>query len=479
MPTSRLHHRACHLCEAICGLTLEIEAQGGRERVVSIRGDTQDPLSRGYMCPKGSALADLHEDPDRLRSPLRRVGDGASARWEPMTWAAAVDEVATRLHAVQEAHGRDAVGTYLGNPTAHNLGGMLFGPPLLRALRTKNRFSATSVDQLPHMFAAHQMFGHQLLLPVPDLDRTDHLVILGANPLASNGSILTAPGMRRRLDAIRERGQVVVLDPRRTETAKRADAHHFLRPASDPFFLLAFLHELFRRDAVDLGRLASFCDGLEEARALAEAFPPERAAGPTGLSADVLRGLVDGFLAAERPVLYGRMGTCTQTHGGLNGWLLLLVNACAGRLDEPGGMMFPTPAVDVLEGAGAGSCGRWRSRVRDLPEFGGELPVAALAEEIEAPGDGQIRALLTMAGNPVLSTPNGRRLDAALAGLDFMVSIDPFLNETTRHAHVILPPCSPLERPHYDLVFHAFAVRNTARWSPPAFERPAGAKSDA
>ncbi|MEM1413693.1 MAG: molybdopterin oxidoreductase family protein [Myxococcota bacterium] len=480
MASPRIHHRACHLCEAICGLTLEIEDTGSGERIRSIRGDESDPLSRGYMCPKGSALADLHEDPDRLRNPVRRVGSGDDARWEPMRWDEAIEEVATRLHEVQKAHGNDAVGTYLGNPTAHNLGGMLFGPPLLRALRTKNRFSATSADQLPHMFAAYQMFGHQLLLPVPDVDRTDHLIILGANPLASNGSILTAPGMRKRLQAIREAGgKVVVVDPRRTETAKQADAHHFLRPASDPFFLLAFLHELFRRGAVDLGRLAPHCDGLDELRALAKAFPPERAAGPTGMAAADIVALVDGFLSAERPVLYGRMGTCTQVHGGLNGWLLYAINAVAGRLDRPGGMMFPTPAVDLTAQSGRGSFGRWRSRVRDLPEFGGELPVAALAEEIATPGEKQIRALLTFAGNPVLSTPNGRRLDAALEGLDFMVAIDPFVNETSRHAHVILPPCSPLERAHYDLVFHAFAVRNTAKWSQPAFALPAGSKTDA
>jgi anaerobic selenocysteine-containing dehydrogenase len=465
------HYRTCTLCEAMCGLVLETE--GGR--VASIRGDAEDPFSRGHICPKGVALGDVHADPDRLRQPLRRTAGG----WQTVSWDEALDEAAERLRAVQRTHGRDAVAVYQGNPTVHNYGSLLYAPGFIRALGTRNRFSATSVDQLPHHVAAYTMFGHQLLIPVPDLDRTDFFLVLGANPAVSNGSLMSAPDAAGRIKAIRRRGgTVVVIDPRRTETAALADRHHFIRPGTDALLLLSLLHVVFAEGLEKPGRLAELTKGLDAARAIVAEFAPERAAAGTGIAADEIRGLARAFAAAPSAVCYGRCGVSTQEFGGLAHWLINLLNLVTGNLDRPGGAMFTKPAVDVLKRTRRGSHGRFRSRVRGLPEFGGELPVATLAEEILTPGPGQVRALVTSAGNPVLSTPNGGQLDRALAGLDFMVSVDFYLNETTRHAHLILPPTSPLEHDHYDLAFYTLSVRNVARYSPAVFPAPRGALHD-
>ena len=335
------------------------------------------------------------------------------------------------------------------------------------------------------MLAALFMFGHQLMIPVPDLDRTAHLLVLGANPVVSNGSLMTAPDVAHRIEAIRARGgKVVVIDPRRTETAALADEHHFIRPGADALFLLAVLHTLFEEGRVKLDRARDLTTGVETIRALAQPFPPERVAAAVGIDAATLRRLARSFASAESAVCYGRVGVSMQDHGAVACWLVNVLNIVTGNLDRPGGAMFTLPAVDVVGagkrfgGAGAGHFGAWKSRVRGLPEFGGELPVAVLAEEIETPGPGQLRALVTSAGNPVLSTPNGERLDRALASLDFMVSIDFYVNETTRHAHVILPPTAALEHDHYDLAFHLLAIRNTAKYSPPFVERPADARHD-
>ncbi|HEY5908499.1 MAG TPA: molybdopterin dinucleotide binding domain-containing protein, partial [Vicinamibacteria bacterium] len=360
---------------------------------------------------------------------------------------------------------------------------MLYAPTLFRALRTKNRFSATSVDQLPHMLASYLMFGHQLLLPIPDVDRTQFFLILGANPLASNGSLMTAPGIERRLKSLRARGgRLVVVDPRRTETAGMADQHLAIRPGTDALLLLAMLQVVFAEDLSSPGRLAAFTEGLEDLRRLVAPHAPETVAAATGLPADEIRALARAFAAAPAAVAYGRVGTSTQEFGALATWLVNVLNIVTGNLDRVGGAMFTHPAVDLLAVADRldqrGHFDKGKSRVRGLPEFSGEYPVATLADEILTPGAGQVRALLTLAGNPVLSTPNGARLDGALAQLDFMVSIDFYLNETTRHAHLILPPTFALERSHFDLVFHALAVRNTVRFSQPLFRKPEGAKDD-
>ena len=476
-PRRRLHYRACNLCEAICGLEIEL-ADGV---ISAIRGDRDDPFSQGHICPKAVALQDIQDDPDRLRRPLlRRDGE-----WTELDWEEALDRAAAGLQAVQRAHGRDAAALYLGNPTVHNLGAMLFGPRFSRALASRNRFSATSVDQLPHQLVAYRMFGHQLLLPIPDVDRTDLFLVFGANPLASNGSLMTAPGMKRRLKELHHRGgRLVVVDPRRTETAEVADEHHFIRPGTDALMLLAMIQVLFREDLVAPGALGApsgvLGDGeLEQIAERVAPFTPEAVAARVGLDASVMERLARELAATERAVVYGRIGLSVQSFGTLCQWAVNVLNLLTGHLDQEGGAMFTQPAADlVAAGRARGSFGRWKSRVRGLPEFAGELPVAALAEEIATPGEGRIRALVTAAGNPVLSTPGGRLLDAALAGLDFMVSVDLYLNETTRHADLILPPTPPLEREHYDLIFHLLAVRNTARYSPALFEPEPEARHD-
>lgn len=456
---------ACNLCEAICGLQLTI-TDGA---VTGVRGNPEDPLSRGHICPKGVAIADVYTDPDRLTRPVRRVGEGEAATWEEMEWDEALDLVADRLAAVAREHGRDAVGLYLGNPTAHSLGSATHGTALWRALRTKNRFSASSVDQFPHQYVAWQLFGHQLLIPVPDLDRTSFLLVVGGNPMASNGSLMTAPDFPQRMRDLRARGgRMVVLDPRRTETAAVADEHHFVRPGTDAWVLLAMVRTVL---AEGLATPAPYVDGVEALRPLVDAFTPELAERVSGVPADVVERLAREVAAADGAAVYGRLGVSTQEFGSICQWAVQLLNILTGNLDREGGTLFPEPAVDVVGRRiiGPGHLGKWRSRVRDLPEFAGELPVSVLREEIEEPGEGRIRALVTNAGNPVLSTPDGARLDAALDTLDFMVSIDIYVNETTRHADVILPPTTALERDQYDLVFHDLAVRNTARYTPPVF----------
>ncbi len=463
------HFRICNLCEATCGLRIETEDG----IVTSIRGDREDPFSRGHLCPKAIALQDIQEDPDRLRMPVRRTAKG---QWEEIGWHEALDEAAERMASVQERHGRDALAVYMGNPNSHNYGSLLFAPPLIRSLRTKNKYSATSVDQLPHHVAARLMFGHQLLLPVPDIDRTGFMLILGANPVASNGSLMTAPGVKNRLVAIASNGgKIVVVDPRRTETAEIAAQHLFIRPGTDAFLLASLLQVLFAEDRIQLGRMQGVCSSLSELQKHFEDWTPERVAPITGIDGKAIRNLALEFSGAQRAVCYGRMGVSTQAFGGLCLWMVNLLNILTGNFDREGGAMFPEPAVDVLRTAGSGHFGRWKSRVRGLPEFGGELPVSALAEEILTEGEGQVRGLLTIAGNPVLSTSNGRRLDQAIKGLESMVAIDFYINETTRHADVILPPTPPLERDHYDLVFNILAVRNVARYSRPVFNAPRGA----
>ena len=467
--------RSCNICEAICGIEITVDG----DRHLDIRGDKDDPFSRGYICPKAVALQDIHYDKDRLKYPVRRTPQG----WQRISWTEAFDEVAQNLKRVQAKYGRSSVATYLGNPNVHNYGALLFAPGFIRSLHTRNRFSATSVDQLAHHFSAFLMFGHQLLLPVPDVDRTKYFLILGANPAVSNGSMMTAPDLSRRLQEIRQRGgKVVLIDPRYNETARLVDEHLFIRPGTDVLLLLALLHVVFDEGLSRPGRLAAFTKNVEPVSNLVAEFTPERVSSITGIDADGIRKLAREFAAAESAVCYGRIGVSTQEFGGVCQWLINVLNIVTGNLDRTGGAMFPMPAFDPISApesiAPRGSFGRWRSRVRNLPEFSGELPVAALAEEIFTEGKGQIKSLVTLAGNPVLSTPNGRALDRALASLDFMVSIDFYINETTRHAHIILPSTSSLERDYYDIAFNLLAIRNTAKFSPALFDPAPDTKSD-
>lgn len=473
---SQPHYRTCNLCEAMCGvvITTEPSLDAETEVITSIKGDHNDPFSKGHICAKAIALKTLQEDPDRLKYPMKRTADG----WQEISWAQAFDEVEQGIKKVQLEHGRHAVGFYVGNPTVHNMGAMMFAAPLMAALHSKNKFSATSVDQLPHMLAALQMFGHQLLLPIPDVDNTDFMLMLGANPAASNGSLMTGGDIMGRIKKIQARGgRVVILDPRRTETAQQVGEHHFIKPASDVYFLAALLNVMFSENLVNEQTINQQALGLELLKLAIEPFTPQAAASLTGIAADTIIGLARDFAKANKAVCYGRMGICTQEYGGASAWLINVINVVTGNLDKVGGALFNHPAVDLVGlsssmAAARGSFNRYQSRVRGLPEFNGELPVAVLAEEILTEGKGQIKAMFTHAGNPVLSTPNGKQLDQALASLDFMVSIDIYLNETTRHANIILPPTGVLEHGHYDLIFNVLAVRNVSKYSPPLITPP-------
>lgn len=470
---NRTHFVACNLCEAICGLEIRIE----NNRIKSISGDKLDPLSKGHICAKAVALQDIYNDPDRLRTPIRRTANG----WQPIKWEEAFNEVSARLKHIQHEYGNNSVAVYLGNPTVHNLDALLFGPLFLRTLKTKNRYSATSVDQLPEQLVSLLMFGHDLLIPLPDLDRTDFHLIFGANPVVSNGSMMTAPGVGHRLKAIRERGgRLVVVDPRRTETAVIADQHLFITPGSDVFMLLAMLHVVFDENLQSTGSVGDFTRGLIVIEELAKDYPPEKMAAKTSIDPPVLRRLVRDFCNADSASCYGRIGVSAQRYGTLTQWLITVFNIVTGNLDKPGGTMFSRPAFEIIAANTSGKKGFADnfSRVRKLPNFNGEFPVAALAEEITTAGEGQVRALVTSAGNPVLSTPNGRQLEHALGTLEYMVSIDIYLNETTRHANIILPPLCSLERSHYDVAFQALAIRNGAKYSQPVFMPSGEQRSD-
>ena len=467
------HHRICPLCEACCGLEIKVQDH----KVISIQGHDADVLSAGYICPKGVALKDLHEDPDRLRTPLIK----RNGVFETATWDEAYAEIARRLPPIMAAHGRNATGVVVGNPSAHKISLLTYFGKLARALGTKNVFSASTLDQMPKQLASGLMFGHWLSIALPDISRTDYLLVLGANPLVSNGSMWTVPDFRGKAKALQARGgKLVVIDPRKTETASVADAHHFIRPNADVFLLAAMVHTLFSEGLVKLGNVAQWVSGVDAVQQAVAPFTPEAVAARCGISADTIRALTRELAAAPRAAVYARIGTCTQEYGTLASWLVDVLNTLTGNLDKEGGVLFAKSAAFAANtagkpGLGKGvSTGRHQSRVSGAPEVYGELPMTCLAEEIETAGEGQIRALFTVATNPVLSSPNGPRLAKALDTLDFMVSMDIYLNETTRHADVILPGVSPLEDFHYDVAFPQLSWRNHARYSPPVLPAAPG-----
>lgn len=464
--TERVVTRTCPLCEATCGLELTVRD----DEVLRVRGDRADVFSAGYTCPKGVALGELHADPDRLRAPLLRTADG----WREASWSEAFARVEAGLGAVLAAGDRNAVALYAGNPVAHNLNLGLWLRPLVRALATRNFYTASTVDQMPKHVVSGLLFGDPQALPVPDVDRCEFLLMLGANPWESNGSLWTAPNLPARLKALTRRGgRLVVVDPRRTRTAAHASEYHAIRPGTDAAWLLALARVIVVERLARPDRLAKITQGLEPLRALLAPFTPAAVAAHCGIPAEHTLRLARELAASPAAAVYARFGTHAARFGTLAAWATELLNVLTGNLDRAGGVMFPLAAHERLRapgGAGAGfRIGRWKSRVAGLPEVMNELPVATLADEILTEGPGRVRALVTVAGNPVLSTPDGRKLDRALEGLDFMVSVDCYLNETTRHADVILPPPSPLARPHYDLLFYRLAVRHVARYSPPVF----------
>jgi anaerobic selenocysteine-containing dehydrogenase len=463
------HIATCPLCEATCGLEIELE---GRE-VVKVRGDTEDVFSHGFICPKGASIGELHGDPDRLTTPLvRRGGELVEASWEE-----AFAEVDARLAPILADGDRNATAVYLGNPNAHTLDGLIHLRAMIKALGTRNVYSATSVDQLPKQIASALMFGAGLTLGIPDIDRTDHMLILGANPLASNGSLMTAPDFRGRLRALQERGgKMVVIDPRRSRTAEMADEHHFIRPGRDAHLLAAIAGTLLEEDLADPGALSEYLSGFDRLPEALAPFAPGAVAECCGIDAEEIRRMARELAAAPRAAVYARIGTTTQEFGTLASWLVDVINVLTGNLDREGGVMFPLAAAGQPNstgepGHGRGfTLGRWESRVRGLPEAFGELPVSCLAEEIESPGEGRVRAVFTVAGNPLVSTPNSGRLTKAFESLDLLVSLDCYVNETSSKAHVIFPVPSPLERPHYDLAFYQLSIRNIANFTPAAME---------
>ena len=473
--TERIAHRTCPLCEAGCGLEITLTRKpDGSETVKRIRGDRDDVFSQGFICPKGSTLGHLHDDPDRLRRPVVKR-DGVFVE---VDWDEAFATIEAGLLPILAEHGRDACAVYLGNPGAHSLGPLLYNRTLVQALGTGNRFSASTVDQRPKELSAGLMFG-SVTVPVPDLDRTDFLLMLGANPHASNGSLCTAPDFPGRLDRIQERGgRIVVVDPRRSETAARADRHLAIRPGTDAHLLAAVANVLLADGLASPGRLADHTAGLDELAAAVTPYTPAAVAPVCGVDADTIRRLAHDLAAAPTAAVYGRIGTCTQEFGTLASWLVDVVNLLTGNLDRVGGAMFTTGAVGQPSTKGAPGTGRGMrigrvvSRVGRRPEALGEFPVTALPEEIETPGEGQVRALVTVGGNPASSNPNSVRLDAAFASLEFMVAVDPYVNETTRHADVILPPPSALEKSHYDVALLNFAVHDVANYSPAVIDRP-------
>ncbi len=475
MSENKIHYRTCNLCEAMCGL----EITHKEKKVISIVGDKKDPLSKGFICPKSQALKDLYEDKDRLKQPLRKTEKG----WEEISWEEAFDEVEIQIKKIQEKYGNNSVATYQGNPNVHNLGAMLYGAPFLKSLKTKQKYSATSVDQLPHHIASLKMFGHQMLIPIPDIERTDYLLILGANPGASNGSLLTAPGFSQKIKNIQKRGgKVINIDPRYTETSKISSQHFYINPGKDALFLLTLLHVIFQNGIREKTHLSDHLKGLEDIKKIAKQYTPKKTAHLIGIESTEIQKIATDFLNSETAVCYGRMGVSTQEYGGICQWLINVLNIVTNNMDKVGGAMFTKPAIDLVFMTGAqgkvGNFDRYRSRVHNLPEYSGELPVATLADEILTKGKGQIKMFICTAGNPVLSTPNGKKLEKALEELEFMVSIDIYLNETSKYANIILPSTNGLETLHYDLVFHQLAIRNTAKISEILFEKNENQKHD-
>lgn len=475
MLENKIHYRTCNLCEAMCGLKITYK----EKKVISIVGDKKDPLSKGYICPKSQALKDLYEDSDRLKTPIKRTENG----WEKISWTEAFDEVEYQIKKIQEKYGNDAVATYQGNPNVHNLGAMLYGGPFLKSLKTKQKYSATSADQLPHHIASLKMFGHQMLIPIPDIERTDYLLILGANPGASNGSLLTAPGFSKKIKNIQKRGgEVINIDPRYTETSKISSNHFFINPGKDALLLLSLLHVIFEQGIDEKTHLSNHLKGLNEIKEIVKKYPPQKTASIIGIDDFEIQKIAKDFINSETAVCYGRMGVSTQEFGGICQWLINVINIVTNNMDKVGGAMFTKPAIDLVFMTGmqgkVGNFDRYRSRVHDLPEYSGELPVATLADEMLVKGEGQIKMLISTAGNPVLSTPNGKKLEKALEQLDYMVSIDIYLNETSKYANIILPSTNGLETLHYDLVFHQLAIRNTAKLSEVLFEKDENQKHD-
>ena len=474
MSEVKTHFRTCNICEAMCGIAIEHQDN----QIISIKGDKKDPFSKGHMCPKALALQDYYQDKDRIKTPIKRTKDG----WQPISWQQAFDEITTKFTRTQTDFGKNALSVYLGNPNAHNFGNALFIKPFLKAIGTLNRFSSASTDQMPHHVAANYMLGSGNLIPIPDINRTEFMLIIGANPAISNGSMMTAPGVIQRIKNIQKRGgNVVVIDPKRTKTAKMANQHFFIQPETDALLLAAMINHIIHSDLANFAHLEKHIKDIEKLTDALTPFSAENVSETIGIKSPDIKQLAESFAKANSAVCYSRMGASTQSFGGLCQWLTNVLNIVTGNFDNEGGAMFPLPAFNLLRGATPGhpnTYGKYQSRVKNLPFYNGEFPVATLIDEITTAGEGQIKSLITIAGNPVLSSPSGNQLAKALEQLDFMVAIDIYINETTKYADIILPATTGLENSHFDVFFNSFAVSNTAKYSAPLFEPEDNQKAD-
>jgi anaerobic selenocysteine-containing dehydrogenase len=470
-------HRSCSICEASCGI--RVLADRDTRKVLRIEGNPDDPISQGHICPKATAMGGVFEDPDRLKRPIRKTKEGG---WEEISWDAAFDYAAERISALQAEHGHDTLGVYIGNPSGFDVGCLLYNRFILESLRTPRMFSAATIDHFPKLYTSRVLFGKSSILPIPDIDRCDYFLCLGGNPIVSQGSLMSAPGIRKKLRAIQDRGgRFVVVDPRRTESADAADEHLFIKPGSDAYFLFSLTHVVFEDELLKLGRFADFTDGMEEIRTLAREFTPEVTEAATGISAETTRRVAHELAAHPNACVYGRIGTCTVEFGTLASWLVDVVNILLGRYDEPGGMMFPRPATGQHEPGNPMppiAIGPYKTAARGLPTIDGHLPASAFAEEldVEAAGEARVRALVITCGNPVLSMPAGDRIAKGLENLDFMVAVDIYLNETTRHADLILPTAPQLAHENFDFLCQSTAVRNHVRYGEQVFEPEPGEK---
>lgn len=465
--------RSCPICEAACGLVIHADPQ--KRQIIRIEGDPDDFRSQGFVCPKSQAMKGAFEDPQRLRRPVKKSADGS---WQEISWQQAFGEVTEQLLAIREQHGHEALGVYLGNPVGFDAGGMLYSTHFMRSLMTTHVFTAATMDHFPKLFASKALYGRANILPIPDIDRCQLFICIGANPAVSQGSLMSAPGIKSRLTKLQKRGgKLIVIDPRRSETAELADQHHFIHPGTDAFLLFAMVQVIFAEGLQHFGHLEQHLDGIEQLKTISAQFSPETVATITGIAAEDIKQLARLYANTEKAVCYGRIGTCTVTYGGLTSWLLDILGLITGHMDSEGGMMFPRPPTGDLEAGPASefTLGRWQSAVRGFPEIDGQLPSAVMAEEIDsADPQRKIRSMVMVAGNPVLSTANGERLDKALQQLDFMVAVDLYINESTRHANIILPPLTQLEQDNFDALPPGTASHNYARYSQQVFEPEAG-----
>ena len=459
--SSEIKYRTCHLCEAMCGLEVEVKDN----EVIGIKGHNADIYSKGHICPKGVALKDLHYDPDRLKQPVKKTENG----WETISWEEAYDIVTQELKKIRKKYGNNAIGTYTGNPTVHNTGTALTLYDTINAINTQNRYASHSMDSVPHFLVNQLMFGHAMLAPIPDIEHLEYMLILGGNPLASNGSFMSTPDFKGKMRAIQNRGgKIVVIDPRKTETARKASEHYFIHPEQDVLLLLSIINEIFRRNAVVASSVLSFSEYLEELEAAAQDYSIETVSPIVGISVDHIKHIVDDLIQYKNSAVYGRLGVCTQTYGSLCQWLITCINILMGQLDKKGGLMFTLPAIDyVTLMAHESKMFRYKSRVKGYDEIIGEFPTSTMAEEMLTPGKGQIKGFVCIAGNPARSAPNSKMVEKGLATLDFMVAIDMYINETTKYADIILPPAVGLETMHYSFVLHMVATKNTSKFSNP------------